>query len=291
MARRADWISNGILILLLGVAFLFGMVVVGEAFAENIPVLDSVMLRVSADYSADPRAVQVARVPKVDVAVIDDTQRDLIIEQTPVPVLGLEPSATAGPTARPSRTPTPLLARGVSPTPGLQNVLPSSQPDTASTPAPLLDATASEPVNGDNRADHSGSSRPNAASTSTPVVGQFPDLPATARPSATTRPTGTAISATNTPVPPTSTAIPPTNTPVPPTDTPVPPTDTPVPPTDTPVPPTDTPVPPTDTPVPPTDTPVPPTPVDVVVPTTDPGNVVAPTTDPGNNVVADTPVP
>src|SRR6266496_2222258 len=109
MAREADWISNAIWLALLGIAFIVGLVVVGHAFASNTPVLDEVTLRVSADYSADPRAVRVAQVPIVDSAVISETKRDLIIEQTPVAVLGLETTLTATATlSPPSRTPTAL---------------------------------------------------------------------------------------------------------------------------------------------------------------------------------------
>ena len=87
MAREADWVSPIIWVVLLGVAFLVGLLLIGRAFASNMLVVHDITLRVSADYSADPRSVQIAQVPVVDSAVISETQRDLLVEQTPVPLL------------------------------------------------------------------------------------------------------------------------------------------------------------------------------------------------------------
>jgi hypothetical protein len=253
MAREVDWISTIVWLVLLGVAFIVGLMLVGQAFASNMPVLNDITLRVSADYSADPRAVQVAEVPVVNSAVISDTQRDLIVEQTPVPVLGLETVPTATLTPRPSRTPVLAFGRVASATP--RPVIDASPtqglfaPTATPTPAQPLGA----PAAGRDRTDRNDRSRP----TATPAGA--PEPVSTVLPTATTRPTSTPTTpSTNTPVP-TDTPEPPTNTPMPtntpvPTDTPMP-TNTPVP-TDTPEPPTDTPL-PTDTPEPPTDTPLP----------------------------------
>src|SRR5262245_29470905 len=120
MAREADWISAVVWLALLGIAFFVGLVLVGQAFASNGIVLNDITLRVNADYSADPRAVQVAEVPSVSSAVISETQRDLIMEQTPVPVLGLEITPTATLTPQSTRTSTPIIARRATATPRLQ---------------------------------------------------------------------------------------------------------------------------------------------------------------------------
>ena len=213
MAREADWISNAIWLALLGIAFIVGLVVVGHAFASNTPVLDEVALRVSADYSPDPRAVQVAPVPVVNSAVISETKRDLIIEQTPVAVLGLEVTLTATATPRPSRTPTAARTSTARTTPRQAiEASPTERVVAATftpTPAPPVDG----PFGGPDRSDRNDRSRP----TATPTRALVPT--STVRPTATTRPT-------NTPVPPTDTPEP-TNTPEPPTDTPEPPTEAP----------------------------------------------------------------
>ena len=120
MVRESDWISNTVWLVLLGIAFLVGLALVGQAFASNLTVLHDITLRVNADYSADPRAAQAAQVPIVDSAVISDTKRDLIIEQTLVPVLGSESIITVTVTPTASRTPTPtpmpMLVRTRTPT-------------------------------------------------------------------------------------------------------------------------------------------------------------------------------
>jgi hypothetical protein len=250
MVREADWASAVVWLVLLGIAFLVGLMLVSQAFASNVIVLNDITLRVNADYSADPPAIQVAEVPVVNSAVISETQRDLIMEQTPVLVLGLEITPTATLTPQSTRTPTPMLVRVATATPRPLIVSSPTEGPLDATFTPTLEQVPEAPVVGADQPNRNERNRPTATPTRTPVP------TSTQRPTATTRPTSTPTTRpTNTPVP-TNTLVP-TNTPVP-TDTPQPtPTDTPVPPTDTPVP-TDTPQPtPTDTPVPPTDTPVP----------------------------------
>jgi hypothetical protein len=238
MRRERGWTSVAIWLVLLAFAFACGVLVVGQAFDTRVLALTERSLRLSADYSADTRLARMQKIASVDSAVIGDTVRDLIIEQTQAPLLSLaQTPGVLDPTRQPLSAPAQRTATRVA----------ASVTATATAeyqaPTPTIESIAAPP---DER--EPSSPRPGARPTRTPSP----------QPSATLRPNTTAtarpiIVSTSTPVPPTDTPIPPTDTPVPPTDTSIPPTDTPVPPTDTPVPPTDTPVPPPDTPVPQSD--------------------------------------
>ena len=220
MRRERGWTSLAVWLVLLAFAFACGVLVVGQAFDTRVLVLTGRSLRLSADYSADARLARMQKIAPVDSAVISDTVRDLLIEQTQAPLLVL--AQTPGglvPTRQRLSAPAQRTATRVA----------ASVTATATAeyqaPTPTLESIATPP-------DESEPSSPRPAR---------PSRTPSPQPSATLRPTATAT---------TQPIIVSTSTPVPPTDTPVPPTDTPVPPTDTPVPPTDTPVPVTDTSVP-----------------------------------------
>ncbi|HEU5104019.1 MAG TPA: hypothetical protein VFU22_33615 [Roseiflexaceae bacterium] len=264
MRRESGWTSVAVWLVLLAFAFACGVLVVGQAFDAKVLALTGRSLRLSADYSADPRVAREQKIAPVDSAVISDTVRDQILEQTQAPLIIFAHTPVIL-----SPTPRPFLAppqRTATPTRAVASATATAQSEPLTATA-TLESIAAPP-------DERDTNRPRATRTPTRVPALPP--PPTVRPSrpiatSTARPVAepdsTAVPPTNTPVPPTDTPVPPTDTPVPPTDTPVPPTDTPAPPTDTPAPPTDTPVPPTDTPAPPPDTPVPPT--DTPVPPTD----------------------
>jgi hypothetical protein len=272
MRRERGWASVAVWLVLMAFAFACGVLVVGQAFDTRVLALSARALRLSADYGADARLVREQKIAPVDSAVISDTVRDLIIEQTQAPLLvQAQTPGLLTPTLRPLGLPVRLTPTAT----GLVPSVTAAATAEYQSPTPTTESIAAPP----------GEREP-SSSRSTPR----PNIPPLSQPSATLRPIATATTrpilvSTSTPVPPTDTPVPPTDTPVPPTDTPVPPTDTPVPPTDTPEPPTDTPVPPTDTPVPPTDTPVPPT--DTPVPPTDTPEPPTDTPEPPT----DTPVP
>jgi hypothetical protein len=251
MRREQSWIGVTIWLVLVAFAFACGMLVVSHAFDRPVLVLSARSLRLSADYSADARLVREQKIAPVDNAVISDTVRDLIIEQTQAPLLLLVQTPGAlTPTKRSTGTPVRL-------TPTATGLVLNVTATATAENQPLTPTETSIAAAPDEREPSGPRATPRSNRTALPTATFRPTSPTTAGPVIVSP--NTPVPPTNTPVPPTNTPVPPTNTPVPPTDTPVPPTDTPVPPTDTPVPPTDTPVPPTDTPVPPTDTPVPPT--------------------------------
>jgi hypothetical protein len=298
MRRESSWTSVAVWLVLLAFAFACGALVIGQAFDTRVLALTGHSLRLSADYSADAQLAREQKIAPVDSAVISDTVRDLIVEQTQAPLLLLVQTPGAmTPTLRPTRTPLRLTPTGTMLVPSLTAAATAEfQPSTPTTeiiaaPPDERDDNRPRPTRNPDEGKGTPVSQPSATpgppatATTQPIVvstgvpqspTDTPQLPTntpispinTSIPpiniplSPTTSPvppTNTLIPPTNTLIPPTNTLIPPTDTPVPPTDTPIPPTDTPVPPTDTPVPPTDTPEPPTDTPEPPTDTPEPPT--------------------------------
>ena len=81
MRSDSSWFSPLVWLVMLGLAFVCGLFVMGQAFETHVLLLDDRALRVSADYSADPLIVRVAEIPPVSSAVISDTVRDLIAEQ------------------------------------------------------------------------------------------------------------------------------------------------------------------------------------------------------------------
>src|SRR5215210_9311956 len=89
MRRERGWASAAVWLVLLAFAFACGMLVVGHAFDTRVLVLSTRSLRLSADYSADARLAREQKIAPVDSAVISDTVRDLIIEQTQAPLLVL----------------------------------------------------------------------------------------------------------------------------------------------------------------------------------------------------------
>jgi hypothetical protein len=226
MRRESGWTSVAVWLVLLAFAFACGVLVVSQAFDTKVLALTGRSLRLSADYSADPRVVREQKIAPVDSAVITDTVRDLIIEQTQAPlIIFAQTPVILAPTphpflAAPQRTPSPTRALA-----SATATAPIEQPVATATP----ESVAAPP-------DERDRDRPRATRTPTrvPVIPPTPTIRSTRPPAtATARPAAA----------PETTAVLPTDTPVPPTDTPVPPTSTPVPPTDTPVPPADTPVP------------------------------------------------
>lgn len=216
MRHEASWFSPLIWLSMLGLAFVCGLVVMGQAFETRVFMFDDRSLRVSADYSAELRLAQAAPIAPVDSAVISDTVRDLIAEQEQAPLLSLflsTPTIVAEP--RPSRTATPVAVRLPPATPGPTSAIvllpvgpgPTSPNPPVSSPGPAIDPNPHGP-----RATRVPTHTPTHVPTRTPLP------TATPRPSntATPRPTHTA-----TPWP---TSVPPTETP---TELPPPPTETP----------------------------------------------------------------
>src|SRR5215213_9593814 len=239
MRREQSWIGVAIWLVLVVFAFACGMLVVSHAFDTRVLVLSARSLRISADYSADARLTRAQKIAPVDSAVISDTVRDLIVEQTQAPLLLLVQTPGAlTPTKRPAGTPVRL-------TPTATGLVLNVAATATAEYQPLTPTDTSIAAPPDEREPSSSRSTPRPNRTPLPTATLRPTNLAT---------TGPILVAPSTPIPPTSTPMPPTSTPVPPTSTPVPPTSTPVPPTATPVPPTATPLPPTATPVPPTAT-------------------------------------
>src|SRR5215213_3907658 len=113
MRRESGWTSVAVWLVLLAFAFACGTLVIGQAFDTRVLALTGHSLRLSADYSADPRLVREQKIAPVDSAVISDTVRDLIIEQTQVPLLLLVQTPDAQtPMLRPTRTPVRLTPTG-----------------------------------------------------------------------------------------------------------------------------------------------------------------------------------
>src|SRR3954451_12945130 len=106
MRRERGWTSVAVWLVLLAFAFACGVLVVGQAFDTRVLALTGHSLRISADYSADARLARDQKIAPVDSAVISDTRRDLIVEQTQVPLLLLAqiPGAIT-PTLRLTSTP------------------------------------------------------------------------------------------------------------------------------------------------------------------------------------------
>ncbi|MBK9712729.1 MAG: hypothetical protein IPO81_15665 [Kouleothrix sp.] len=289
MRHETRWSSAAIWMVVLLFALVCGLVVIGEAFDTRVVALGEAALRLSADYSSDPRDTNTLPIAPLDSAVIGDTARDLFAEQSRAPLLGMlfpTPASLASQTARPPfarPTLTPLGSLAVGLTATAQELAPTAaldemagldpegdsgifgrRPRRAATPTPTRQPT-STPTS---RPTSTPTFRPTARPTRTPEPPTFTPEPPTFTPEPPTftpePPTFTPEPPTFTPEPPTATPEPPTATPEPPTATPEPPTATPEPPTATPEPPTATPEPPTFTPEPPTFTPEPPisTPVD-----------------------------
>ena len=102
MRRESGWTSVAVWLVLLAFAFACGVLVVGQAFDTRVLALTARSLRLSADYSADPRTLREQRIAPVDSAVISDTVRDLVIEQTQAPLLVLaQTPGVLAPTPRP----------------------------------------------------------------------------------------------------------------------------------------------------------------------------------------------
>src|SRR5215217_7414687 len=109
MRREPGWTSAAVWLVLLAFAFACGVLVVGQAFDTRVLALTGHSLRLSADYSADARLAREQKLAPVDSAVISDTVRDLIIEQTQAPLLLLVQTPGAmTPTKRPAGTPVRL---------------------------------------------------------------------------------------------------------------------------------------------------------------------------------------
>src|SRR6476660_1242238 len=106
MRREPGWTSVAVWLVLLAFAFACGVLVVGQAFDTRVLALTGHSLRLSADYSADARLAREQKIAPVDSAVISDTVRDLIIEQTQAPLLVLVQTPGAmTPTPQPSSAP------------------------------------------------------------------------------------------------------------------------------------------------------------------------------------------
>ncbi|HJZ46860.1 MAG TPA: hypothetical protein VKE41_06825, partial [Roseiflexaceae bacterium] len=204
MLRERGWTSLTVWLVLLAFAFACGVLVVGQAFELRVPTLTGRSLRLSADYSADPRLVREQKIAPVDSAVISDTVNDLIVEQTEAPLLILaQTPILIAPTPRPVGVPIRPTATATLP---LASVIAAA---TAENHAPAATA-ASIAAPPDERGP--SSARPTRSPTRTPLRPPVATLRPVAAP--TTRPL----------VVPSNTPVRPTNTPVPPTDTPVPPT-------------------------------------------------------------------
>ena len=222
MQRDRGWMSAAVWLVLLAFAFACGMLVVGQAFDTRVLALSARALRLSADYSADARLVREQKIAPVDSAVINDTVRDLISEQTQAPLLVL--AQTPGVL---TATPRPLGV-SVRRTPTATRLAPSlivTATAEYQLPTPTATSIAAPP---DERTPSASRSTPRPTHTPLPQPG------ATLRPT-TPAPTWPILVSTDTPIPPTDAPIPPTDTPLP-TSTPVAPTDTPLPPEHTAVP-------------------------------------------------------
>ena len=102
MRRERGWASVAVWLVLMAFAFACGVLVVGQAFDTRVLALTGHSLRLSADYSADARLAREQKIAPVDSAVISDTVRDLIIEQTQAPLLVLaQTPGVLAPTPRP----------------------------------------------------------------------------------------------------------------------------------------------------------------------------------------------
>jgi len=209
MRRESGWTSAAVWLVLLAFAFACGVLVVGQAFDTRVLALTGHSLRLSADYSADARLAREQKIAPVDSAVISDTVRDMIIEQTQVPLLLLiqTPGALTS-TLRLTSTPVRLTPTS---TALVTNLTPSATVEYQP-PTPTIESIGAPP---DER--EPSSPRPTRTPTRTPLP----------QPSATLRPTAPATTppitvSTSAPQPPTYTAIPPTDTAIPPTYTPIP---------------------------------------------------------------------
>src|SRR5262245_46699006 len=87
MRREPGWTSAAAWLVLLAFAFACGVLVVGQAFDARVLALASRSVRLSADYSADPRVAREQKIAPVDSAVISDTVRDLLDEQIQAPLV------------------------------------------------------------------------------------------------------------------------------------------------------------------------------------------------------------
>src|ERR1700752_247773 len=103
MRRERGWASAAVWLVLLALAFVCGVLVIGQAFDTSVLAMSGRTLRLSADYSDDPRGLREQKIAPVDSAVISDTVRDLIAEQAQEPLL-----AIAGTPVALARTPPPL---------------------------------------------------------------------------------------------------------------------------------------------------------------------------------------
>ena len=214
MRREIDWSGAAIWLVLLAFAFVCGLLVIGQAFDTTVLASASRPLRISADYRADPRAARVQQIPPLESAVISDTLRDLIAEQTRGPLLGLALPTPASPTPGPRRSPTAQVTQ-------------SPRPIVAATATPKQSPGDSAPIAGPARSTPSARSPGTPRPTRLPRPAQAPadaPLPATAQPTSAVSPqptSTTAARATSTlPAIPASTPVPPTDTPAPPTDIP-----------------------------------------------------------------------
>ncbi len=200
MRRDRGWASAAIWLVLLAFAFACGVLVVGQAFDTRVLALTGRSLRLSADYSADARLAREQKLAPVDSAVISDTVRDLIIEQTQAPllVLALTPGVL-------DITPQPLSASAQRTATRVAASVTATAIAEYQAPTPTIERIAAPP---DER--EPSSPQPTSRPTRTPSP----------PPGATLRPTATAtarpiIGSTSAPVRPTDTPVRPTDTPVP----------------------------------------------------------------------------
>ncbi|MEO7911777.1 MAG: hypothetical protein ABIV47_19190 [Roseiflexaceae bacterium] len=206
MRREQGWTGVAVWLILLTFAFACGMLVVSHAFDTRVLAFSARTLRLSADYSADARLAREQKIAPVDSAVISDTVRDMIIEQTQAPLLVL--AQTPGgltPTLRPIIAPIRL-------TPTTTRLAPSV---TITATAELLLPTSTAPsiaAPPDEREPSSSRSTPRPTNTPLPTATLRPATTPTLRPSfvptSTPLPTDTPIPPTSTPVPSESTSIP-----------------------------------------------------------------------------------
>src|SRR5262245_15890126 len=87
MGPKRRWADGAVWLGLAALAVFCGVIVLDSAFTSDIRAIASSPLRLSADYSADPRAASMPQIAPVDSAVISDTQHDLLVEQARPPVV------------------------------------------------------------------------------------------------------------------------------------------------------------------------------------------------------------
>ena len=170
MRRERGWSSAAVWLVLLAFAFACGVLVVGQAFDTRVLALSGRSLRLSADYSADPRTVREQKIAPVDSAVISDTVRDLIIEQTPAPLLVLAQTpglleATTQPLSVPIQRTATRVAASV------------TAPATAEyqAPTPTVESVAA-PLNEHDNSRPRPTRTPTRTRTDTPTLTRTPSL-------------------------------------------------------------------------------------------------------------------